>query len=148
MHHYKIATVYLALLAILASISSTKADLLQVEVHGLPDKMGKSDQKGFSVVLVDVGDPDLIHGILTVPDSFGDIEAAVLMIYDGTGKKIGRVMIASRVIAPGEKVFEFELARDLLQNSYIGVSHRDKDDLHVAKVILGAFSVIDKRKHP
>jgi len=36
---------------------------------------------------------------------------------------------------------EFNIKRELLKNSYVVVTHRDGDNLYMAKIILGSFNI-------
>ena len=129
----------------LAAIRPVSAELYEGEVRGVAGKLGKSDHDGFSVLLVNTGS-DLIHGILTIDVQLGPVETAALMLFDRTGKEIAQIPIQPEDIETGKKDFEFQISRELLEHSCIAVSHRDKNDLYVAKVLLGTFVVIDKIK--
>lgn len=121
------------------------AEWREFEVRGTGDASPKSNRKGFAVGLVDSGSAEkLVAGLVSVPDSFGDIESAVLVVYDAEGKKLSRSVLASQRVDAKTTNFEFDLRRDLLKHSYVAVSHRAGQDLHVAKFILGSFHVRER----
>jgi hypothetical protein len=136
--------VFLALFCAVFSVA--RAELYQFDVRGLPDTP-KADKDGFSVVLVDSGsDVLVVQGVAAVPDSFGAIESAVLIVTDPAGRRQSRAVLLPQRLEGKFSNFEFDLRRDLLDKSVLVVSHRDNEDLHVAKFILGSFHVRNFKK--
>jgi len=121
------------------------AELQQIDVFGSAspaDKPYSSNQKGFSLHLIQTKKKDgLVLGLLTVPDAFGPIEAAVLSLIDSKGVKIGRIVLGAQILDKGSRDFEFDLERSLLKNSVIQISNREGDDFHIAKVSLASFRI-------
>ena len=67
---------FIAALALGLTVVFARAELCQMEVAGITGQPGKSSQPGFNLFLVDVNDKeDLVSGLLSVPDAFGEIEA-------------------------------------------------------------------------
>ncbi len=129
-----------------AIFSVAHAELYQFDVRGLPDTP-KADKEGFSVVLVDSGSEVLVvQGVAAVPDSFGAIESAVLIVTDAAGQRLSRAVLLPQRLEGRFSNFEFDLRRDLLDKSVLVVSHRDNQDLHVARFILGSFQVRNLKK--
>ena len=124
---------------------SVDAKLYEIEVEGIKDKLGKSTQGNIEVVLVDVGNKDLISGLVTITKKFKEVESAILVIYDGDDK-IGRVILGVQENKENgiDPSYEFNLSRRLLKNSVVLISLRKKDDLYIYKVRLRKFDIIDK----
>ncbi len=117
---------------------------MTLDVKGVEEEVGKSDQEGFSCVLVDTKDPRLlIAGTVAVPFDFGEIESAILLVSDDKGELIARCVMGQQAFEGKTWDFEFNLKRDLIMNSLVLLSHRDGDDLFVAKVHLGTFAIVD-----
>lgn len=123
-----------------------RAELREFEVRGLPNS-ATADKDGFSMVLVDfASDILMVQGLAAVPDSFGTIDSAVLIITDPAGKRLSRAVLAPQRIHDKFSNFEFDLRRDLLEKSVLLITHRDKENLSVAKFILGSFHVRNSKK--
>ena len=125
----------------------THAELYEAEVRGTGDK-GKADRAGFSVVMVDTSSDELlVHGVAAIPDDFGKIETAGLIVNDAQGKRLCTAILGSQRLEGAFSNFEFHLRRDLIAKSMIVISSRHGDDLHVVKIALGSFPIRDKKRN-
>jgi hypothetical protein len=125
-----------------ALVVSSHSEFYQLDVRGRAGTP-KFDQKGFSVILQDLRSDEQLASI---PDTFGTIESAVLVVTNAAGKRLCRAVLGPQRIEGASTDFEFNLRRDLLANSHLLVSHRNGDDLHVAKIILGSFEIREPKK--
>jgi len=139
-------TYFLFIVLFQALVLSTQAELYQLDVRGRAGSP-KSEQEGFAVILHDPHtDEQLVLGLACIPDTFGKIESAVLVVTDAAGKKLCRAVLGPQRLEGPSTDYEFHLRRDLLANSVLLVSHRSGDDLHVAKIVLGSFDVGEPKK--
>ena len=121
--------------------------MLLLEFSCRKTKKSRIKNLSTSVVLVDTRPEDLlVHGIAAVPDSFGAIESAVLIVVDESGRRLCRAALGAQRLSHSTSDFEFNIRRELLAKSYILVAHRDGEDLHLAKFLLGSFHVRNSKK--
>lgn len=132
-----------ALALLLALPLTSHAELYQMEIQskGDPEAPFKSTAEGVTVILIENASENLVNALITIPAEAGPIEAATLVITNPSGEKIGRIILGAQTLEKGSQDYEFSLAEDLLKNSIVLVSHREKDDLHVARILLGTFPV-------
>jgi hypothetical protein len=142
-----IRIIVLHLLFALAALTA-RAELIQFEVKGITQNSPRANKPGFALALLDSQDEtQLVLAAATVPESFGAIESAALVVFDENGKKLCRAVLAPQKTDPKKHVtLEFNLRREFLKHSYVVVSHRKGDDLTVAKFLLSTFPVVDAKK--
>lgn len=131
----------LALLLALPLISNAELYQMEIQSKGDPEAPFKSTVEGVTVTLIEDASENLINALVTVPAEAGPIETAILVITNPSGEKVGRIILGAQALEKGSQDYEFSLAENLLKNSMVLVSHREKDDLHAAKILLGTFPV-------
>ena len=138
---------YILLALVTFLVLPARAELLEFEVKGITRDTPRANKPGFALALVDSqSETTLVHGVATVPESFGEIESAALVVFDEKGKKLCRAVLAADKL-PGRKqvVLEFNLRREFLKDSYVVVSNRKGEDVTMAKFILSSFPVVDAK---
>lgn len=76
-----------------------------------------------------------------MPEDFGMIESAVLVVFDENSKQLCRAVLQpQKMESKKHGTLEFNLRPEFLKHSYVVVSHRKGDDLEYAKFILSAPS--------
>lgn len=132
---------------LLWGVNLASAGLLDMtHVRAKADAPLQSDHPGFEVMLLDTHDKNaLVAGNVRVPDNFGKVGGASLLIIDAEGKKLGDVALAPSSFPSKTPSFDFYLARSLLQNSTVSVLHDTADDFDVTVYHLGTFAVQDPK---
>jgi len=139
---------YIILYCFLALALTARAELFEVEIKGIAQNSPRANKPGFALALVDSqSESQLVLAAATVPEDFGAIESAVLVVFDENSKRLCRAILQPQRMEPKKQVtLEFNLRREFLKHSYVVVSHRKGDDLEYAKFILSTFPVVDAKK--
>ena len=134
-------TVVIALTLVFIA-NAQDVDYVELDVKGLPNSP-KAAVGGYFVALLDSGGEALqVSAAATVRDTVGSIESVQLLARDKEGKLIVRALLsAEKVEGQSTSMMEFNLRRDLLENSYLLIKTRKNDTITVAKVFLGTFHV-------
>ena len=115
-----------------------------LHIRAKADAPLETDQPGYEVNLLDShSDEMLVMGHVRMPDSFGKVDVADLLIRDADGKKVGEMTLAPEIPPSKTPAFEFYLRREYLKNSTVTVSHDAKETLDMAVFHLGTFGVRD-----
>ena len=117
----------------------------------MPDRSGakadaplETDQPGYEVTLLDsYSEETLVMGHVRVPESFGKVDFAELVIRDAENHKVGEMLLAPEIPPMKTPGVEFFLRREYLKNSTVTVAHDDKDNTDMAVFCLGTFGVRD-----
>ena len=65
---------------------TARAELIQFEVKGITQDSPRANKPGFALALVDSqSETQLVLAAATVPESFGAIESAALVVFDENG---------------------------------------------------------------
>src|SRR5215207_8295446 len=96
--------IVLHLLLALAALTA-RAELIQFEVKGITQNSPRANKPGFALALMDSHDEtQLVLAAATVPESFGTIECAALVVFDENGKKLCRAVLEPQKTDPKERV--------------------------------------------
>jgi hypothetical protein len=129
-------------------VIDARAEWITSDVRGKGAK-GESDHPAISCILLNTGnESDGVMAVVTISEEFGMIESAILVVYDAEKKLVARAVLGAQVVEKGRNDYELNVRRELIENAYVVVSRRDKDNLHFAKVHMGTFPINEKKNKP
>lgn len=124
-----------------------EVDYVQLDVKGLPNSP-RATEEGYYVSLLDSGVEALqVTAAASVRNTVGIVESAQLLARDKEGKLVVRALLLPwKLEGQSSSTMEFDLRRDLLENSCLLIKTRKGDTVTVAKVFLGTFHVATREK--
>lgn len=128
-------------------MSSVHAELYTVDVTSkTTGKPSETNLEGLSLFLVDVShEKALISGLLKVSKEVGPIESCRLVVNQPDGTTIAQTFMTMQELPDGDRVFEFDLTRPVIEKSHLFISLRTGEDLGIARVLLGTFTIHDPK---
>lgn len=119
----------------------------QIEIRAKADAPAEADREGYSVAMIDSHtDHMLVDVHARVPESFGPVEGAQLVVRDESGAGVCTVPVERSLATQNGIGFEFGLRRDFLRNSRLVVGRwSGANGLASATFLLGTFTI---RDHP